>query len=111
MVAKTHKEAREQLRKILSDADRGLLPPAEKLTLAQHIERWLSDVVRDSVRGRTVKGYGDIARLHILLTLVKMKLTQLQPGHIQQLYGALIDKGLPPKSVRNVHAVLQRALG
>ncbi len=111
VVAKTHKEAQEQLRKLLSDADRGLLPPAEKLTLAQHVERWLSDVVRDSVRGRTVKGYGDIARLHILPTLGRVKLTQLQPGHIQQLYGALIDKGLSPKSVRNVHAVLRRALG
>lgn len=54
--------------------------------MAQHVERWLTEVVRDSVRRRTVQGYCDIARPHILPTLGGMKLAQLQPGHIQQLY-------------------------
>ncbi len=67
-------------------------------------------MVRDAVRPRTVQGYRDVARLHILPTLGGVKLAQLQPGHVQQLYGALIDRGLSPKSVRNVHAVLRRAL-
>jgi len=110
VVAKTHKEAQEQLRKILSDADRGLLPPAEKLTLEVHIARWLADVVQHSVRDSTCKNYGDLTRLYVLPTLGKVKLVQLQPGDVQRLYGALLARGLAPKTVRNVHAALRRAL-
>lgn len=110
LTAKTHKEAQEQLRKLLGDADRGLLPPAERLTLAAHIERWLDDVIKPSVRPRTTKGYRDIARLHIVPTLGKLKLTQIQPSHVQALYGKLTGAGLSAKSVRNVHAVLRHAL-
>lgn len=110
VVAKTHKEAQEQLRKLLSDADKGLMPPAERLTLAAHIERWLDDVVKPSVRARTTKGYRDIARLHIVPTLGRMKLAQIQPNHVQQLYSQLTAASLSAKSVRNVHAVLRHAL-
>ena len=106
----SHREAQATLRQLLGDADRGLLPPAEKLTLAEHIERWLEDVARHSVRPRTLKNYRDLTRLYVLPTLGHVKLMQLQPGHVQQLYGALIDRGLAPKTVRNVHAVLRRAL-
>ena len=110
VVAKTHKEAQEQLRKLLSDADKGLLPPIEKLILAVHIERWLADVVNHSVRASTRKNYGDLTRLYVLPTLGKVKLAQLQPAHIQHLYTTLIERGLAPKTVRNVHAALRRSL-
>ncbi len=110
VTGKTRREAQEKLRKLLGDADRGLLPPSERLTLAMHIERWLDDVIKPSVRPRTTKGYRDIARLHIVPTLGKMKLTQIQPNHVQQLHSQLTDSGLSAKSVRNVHAVLRHAL-
>lgn len=109
--AATHKAAQEQLRKLLSDADKGLLPPVERLTLTAHMERWLSDVVQPSVRSSTMKGYSDVVRLYIVPTLGKMKLTQIQPNHVQQLYGKLAGDGLSPQSIRNTHAVLRRALG
>jgi len=101
VVAKTHKEAQEQLRKLLRDADQGLLPPTEQLTLEKHVARWL-DSARQSVRPATVKNYGDLARLYILPKLGKIKITQLQPHHLQDLYGALLDRGLSPKTVKNV---------
>lgn len=107
----TRKEAQAKYREFHGNADKGLLPAAEKLTLNQHVERWLSDVVQPSVRARTHKGYSDVARLYILPTLGQFKLTQIQPNHVQQLYGQLSTSGLSPKSVRNAHAVLRRALG
>jgi len=106
----TRKEAQAKYREFHGNADRGLLPSPEKLTLDRHLERWLADVVQPSVRPRTHKGYSDVARLHLLPTLGKVKLTQLQPNQVQQLYGQLTASGLAPKSVRNVHAVLRRAL-
>ena len=106
----TRKEAQAKYREFYGNAEKGLLPSPEKLTLGQHMERWLGDVVKGAVRPRTHKGYGDVARLHILPALGKVKLSQLQPNQVQQLYGQLAASGLAPKSVRNVHAVLRRAL-
>ncbi len=108
--AATHKAAQEQLRKLLSDADKGLLPPVEKLTLEAHIARWLADVVQHSVRASTARNYADLTRLYVVPTLGKVKLAQLQPGDVQRLYGTLLARGLAPKTVRNVHAALRRAL-
>ncbi len=112
-VGSTHaaqREAQAALRKLLGDADRGLLPPVEQLTLEAHIERWLTDIVASSVRPRTAAGYRDLACRHILPTLGRMKLSQIGPNHVQQLYAKLTASGLGPQSVRNVHAVLRRAL-
>jgi len=82
VTGKTRKEAQTKLRQLLGEADRGLLPPIEQLTLGQHIERWLVDRVKPSVRSRTHNGYSDIARRQILPTLGKMKLSQIQPHHV-----------------------------
>ena len=57
----TRKEAQTKLRQLIGDADRGLLPPTERLTLAQHIERWLEDVVKRTRRPRTLENYRDMA--------------------------------------------------
>src|SRR6476660_4472639 len=85
VTGKTNREAQEQLRRLLADADKGLLPPVERLTLAAHVERWLADVVAHSVRASTRKNYRDLTRLYVLPTIGAVKLTQLQPAHVQQL--------------------------
>ncbi len=96
--------------KLLGDADCGLMPAPGKATLADHMTRWLEDVVKHTRKPRTHRSYSDAARLHILPTLGAVKLAQLQTPHVQQLYGALLDGGLAPKSVRIVHGVLHCAL-
>ena len=39
-----------------------------------------------------------------------MKLKALGASHLQRLYARLLDRGLAPKTVRNVHGVIRRAL-
>src|SRR4051794_3975636 len=99
----TRKEAQAKYRELQGHADRGLLPPAEKVTLAQHIGRWLADEVKHTRKPRTFNSYSDCSRLYILPTLGTVKLAQLQPAHVQRLCGALLDEGLSPKTVRIVH--------
>lgn len=107
---KTRKEAQTRLRQMLGDADKGLLPPAEKVTLGQHADRWLEDVVRHTRKPRTYQSYRDAFRLYILPTLGRVKLAQLQPAHVQQLYGELLDRGLSAKTVKIAHGALHCAL-
>lgn len=108
--AKTRKEAADKLRALMADADKGVLPPAERLTLGQHVERWLTDVVKHSVRPRTFESYSELMRLYVLPALGGHKLSALQPGHVQKLYGDLLDRGLSASTVRRVHAGLHRSL-
>ena len=107
---RTRKEVQTKLRQLLGDVDRGLLPPAEKATLAQHMARWLEDEVRHTRRPSTHRRYADASRLHILPTLGQVKLAQLQPAHVQHLHAALLDRELAPKTVRMAHGVLHSAL-
>jgi len=107
---RTKKEAQQKLRKLLGDADRGLLPPPEKLTLDAYLERWFEDVVKPSVRPRTHKGYHDLARLHLLPVLGQVKLPMLQPGHLQNVYQGMQNRGLSAHTVHRVHSVIRSAL-
>jgi integrase len=107
---KTRAEVQRKLKTLIADADKGVLPPSEKLTLAEHVERWLQDVVKHSVRPRTYRGYGELMRRYALPTLGDVRLTQLQPPHVQQLYGELLERGLSVMTVHHVHTVLHQAL-
>ncbi len=107
---KTRKEAQTKLRQLHGDADKGLMPPVEKVTVAQHFERWLRDEVQHTRKPRTHQSYSDSARLYILPLCGALKLTQLQPAHVQQFHTAMIERGLSAKTVRIAHSALHAAL-
>ena len=107
---KTAKEVRRKLRELAQQADLGVIPSPEKLTLRQFAERWLEDVVRHAVRPNTRRNYADLFRLYVLPALGDMKLREIQPAHIQGLYSDLLDRGLSSKTVRLVHAAIHKAL-
>ena len=54
VTGRTKEDVQRRRRELLANADKGVLPPAERLTLGQFIERWLEPVVRSSVRPRTL---------------------------------------------------------
>ncbi len=106
----TSREAQKALRKLLVDADRGVLPPSERWTLGQLIERWLSDVVQHTTRPRTYKEYRGLMDRHVLPELSTVALARLHAAHLQSLYSRLLERGLSPKTVRDIHVVLHGAL-
>jgi hypothetical protein len=54
---KTRKEVAEKLTKAMAERDGGLYFEAENLSVAEFLERWLSDCVRGSVRASTHATY------------------------------------------------------
>lgn len=79
-------------------------------TLAGLLDRWLDEVVAPALRPRTVRLYGDIARLHLIPALGSLPLAELRPEHVRRLHAALLALGLAPKTVRIAHGVLHGAL-
>lgn len=110
VAGKTRREVQAKLRALVADAERGILPPTEQLTLGALVARWLDTVARHTVRPSTLRGYDHLMRLYVLPTLGARRLAKLQAADVQALYAALLDRGLAPKTVRNTHVALRRAV-
>lgn len=99
-----------RLRKVLVDADGRVFDDSENLTVAEYLERWLDDSVRDNVGHRTESNYRLMTRQHIVPAFGTVKLAKLAPARIQSLYRNLQDEE-KHATARYVHATLHRALG
>ena len=107
---KTQKEAREHLRQITANVDKGTYQEPSKMTLGHWLDIWTADYL-GGVKYGTQKTYKSQVKNHIRPALGAVKLQALKPHQIQKFYNALQwDKELSPKSIRNVHGVLTKAL-
>src|SRR4029077_2482987 len=86
----------------------------DKITLAEWIDRWIALLERHQVAGsrrrglvnrRTLERYADLMRCHVVPTLGRKPLQQIQPSEIDDLYVEL-EKKLSPRTVHHVHTVL-----
>jgi integrase len=109
--AKTRREVQLRLVKAQNDTQSGLTVVGEKQTVAQFLDRWLTESVKATVRPRTYSSYSDLVRLHIKPVLGKTSIARLTPQQIQGLLNAKLQAGLSTSTVKYIHAVLRRALG
>ena len=107
---KSEKAVRQQIRQAITDHERGVRPLSGQVTIEQFFARWLEEVVKLTREERTYEVYCYHARSHILPTLGRVRLDRLTPDQVQRLYARLQQSGLAPKTVRNVHGVLNSAL-
>src|SRR3989442_9755517 len=77
--------------------------------VSTYLERWLNDAARPSVRVKTYEDY-DLCVRRLMPHIGRIRLRALTPEHIQEALGALSRRGLAPRTVRQVHMVLRRAL-
>lgn len=111
---KTQKDVRQRLRQITTAIDEGTYTAPSKLTVEQWLNTWLQDYCID-VKPRTMEKYAGTVRNRIIPHIGKIKLSDLAPHHIQHLYNALLRgtdgaRMLSPKSIRDTHGTLHRAL-
>lgn len=52
---------------------------AQDLRLREYLDRWLTEIVQDTVRQRTWERYEQIARVHLKPTLGRVRLKALSP--------------------------------
>lgn len=114
---KTRKEVADALFQLGSKYGKGLLANPDKITVSEFLNQWLEDK-SDTKKPTTVAGYRNAVEKHIVPKLGKVRLQQLQPTHVQNLYRELrrdrtdekgkVIKGLG-NSLRLVHCVLRDA--
>ena len=105
-----YKDVEKKLNEARGDAARGITYDAGTTTVEKHVERWLADSVRGTVRQRTYERYESIVRVHLIPAIGRVKLKALTPVHVRGLYREKLDSGLAPRTVLYIHRTLSKAL-
>ena len=110
ITAQTQKEVAQKLIETLNDINQGCYVAPSKLTLGEWLDLWLETYVAHSVKPYTKDAYQSACRVHIKPALGKIKLSALSAVQIQRFYNQLFEKGLSPKTIKNINGVLHKAL-
>ena len=78
------------------------------MTLTEYAERWLK--LCANLKPRTVAGYREKLRLHILPSLGSLKIRRLHRAQIKDLLALKRESGLAVDSVRLIYATLRTML-
>jgi integrase len=71
---------------------------------------WLEEVVRRRLRPRVCENYEQIVRMHLVPHLSVVQLVKLMPEQVYAVLAQLADEEKAANTIRNVRAVLRRAL-
>jgi integrase len=114
----TRKAAEAARVELLARQQHGEYVDPSTLTLAAFLDRWLDYMISIGRDARTVERHGELARLHVTPHLGGVRLQQLAPTHLADLYARLLREGrrdgrpggLSPRTVGHVHRTIHRAL-
>lgn len=105
---KTKTEARAWIEETRMAARQGRLTTAKSQTTRKYLDSWLQ-MKRHSLRPRTHESY-ELNVRRLTPYIGHIRLDALRPSQVQECYTKLLDSGLAPRSVRQVHVVLHKAL-
>jgi integrase len=110
--AKTQREAREKLKQLLAELDKGVKLDAEQPTVAEWCSIWLEKYTK-TLKPNIREDYRGIVRRYIEAEAIgRVRLHKLTPAQVQDWVDALQarQKPLSAQTVRNAHARLHKAL-
>ena len=102
-------QAKQEAIRLAAEIQTGIYTEPTNITLGLYLRDWL-DTSRSRLAAKTVEGYATCINKHIHPALGQIRLTDLQPMHLQTLYATLLEAGLSKRSVELVHAVLRASL-
>ena len=90
--------------------DEGTYIEPKKMTVKQLCDEWFNVHVKENLAINTQKGYRVNLDNHVLPYIGSVPVQKLTPLQVQNMYKALKDKGLSPRSIHYVHTTLHSAL-
>ena len=109
ITGKTQKEVAKKLKEATAAIDAGTYSTPSKMTVEQWLDIWTAEYL-GSVKPRTLDNYKGVVKARIKPGLGAVKLEALTPHTIQSYYNGLSKEGLAPKTVKNIHGILHKAL-
>lgn len=112
----TKQQAQVECARLISEMRGGTYIEPSKITIAQHMERWL-DHIKSQISPRTHERYGEIVRKNIIPPLGAVFITKLRPAQISDAYAKALASGrvdgkggLAPTTVVYMHRLIKHAL-
>ena len=105
----TRKEVQDKVNTALYQQKQGTLATGPQQTLKVHLERWLEQVCKLTMRPNTYKTYRSVVHRHLIPALGHIKLQKLTMGDLQAFYAEKRRK-LKPASLAIINTALGDAL-
>ena len=114
ITGKTQKEVSKKLKEATASIDAGTYIAPSKMTVGEWLDIWEKEYL-GSVKPATVCSYKATVRTHLKPGLGAIRLDALTTHTIQGFYNSLCDEAkgeeaLSPKTIKNVHGVLHKAM-
>jgi integrase len=103
-------EVRRKLAQAIAEIDSGIYQAPNKITVSAWMQEWLTTFCEGKIKPLSYQTYAGLIRNHINPAIGAVALQALKGAHIQKLYNGMTKSGLSGKLVRNVSAVLHKAL-
>jgi integrase len=114
---KTRKDAERAFGELRDEVRRGTYVEPSKLSLTRFLDEEWFPSIEASVRPTTLRNYRDLHEAYIKPAFGRTLLANVNPARLNAYYADLLasgrrvgDGGLAPKTVRNVHSMLHKAL-
>ncbi len=107
--AKTKSECLKWLREIQSQIDLGLNFKSGKVSLSDYLASWMS-THEITLRDHTINRYKQLIRNYIDPDIGEIQLFKLHLSRVEQYYVELIERNVGVRTIREIHAILRKAL-
>jgi len=105
---RSKKAVQDKLAALQNDATTGHVTSTQ-MNMEQYLKHWI-EARTSELRVTTVLRYQEIIRLHINPFIGQLKLTKIEPSHVQRLYNTLKEQERSNRIMQLAHIVLSAAL-
>lgn len=106
---KAQKEVAKKLKEATAAIDAGTYTAPSKMTIGEWLDIWTAEYL-GGVKPRTVDLYKSVVKSRLKPGIGALRLEVLTPHAVQSYYNGLSKEGLAPKTVKNIHGILHKAL-
>lgn len=106
----TRRDVSEKLTEIQRAASNGLSIDGTRVSVAQHLEQWLTATVAPRVRPSTLYSYRNYVAWYLVPDLGTIKVATLKKEDVQKTVNRLLTAGRSPRTVARARVILVMAL-
>jgi integrase len=107
---RTQKDVLQKLKAAQAEETSGTYIEPSKITVAEWLDTWLKTYKKHDLRQTTWDCYEMLVRRYIVPAIGSVRLQQLQPQMLQQLYNDVLAKGKSRRTAALIHTVIHAAL-
>ena len=106
----SREDAKKRGRELEEEVKSGVVQRSRSMTVDQYLDQWLRLAVQPKVAPRTLHDYTSLLKRYVRDHIGALKLSDLEPLHIQHIYSRMREAKLSPRTIRYTHTVLHAAL-